>query len=98
MSQKKRQKLFPNNQTETLQLLCRTTATSRLKVDSEPTAIMKATYLVLVFGLFLTAAALAELSTTTMATLSTSFTPHVVHLDGTVHAGSGDHDGDESSG
>jgi hypothetical protein len=33
---KKRQKLFPNNQTETLQLLCRTTATSKLKVDSEP--------------------------------------------------------------
>jgi hypothetical protein len=59
---------------------------------------MKATYLILVFGLFLTAAASAGLSTTTLATLSTSFTPHVVHLDGTAHAGSGDHDGDESSG
>jgi hypothetical protein len=58
---------------------------------------MKATYLILVFGLFLTAVASAELSTTTLATLSTSFTPKVVHLDSTVHAGSGDHDGDESS-
>ena len=59
---------------------------------------MKATYLMLVFGLYLTAPASAELSTTTLATLSTSFTPHVVHLDGTAHAGSGDHDGHESSG
>jgi hypothetical protein len=59
---------------------------------------MRATYLILVFGLFLTAAALVELSITTLATLSTSFTPHVVHLDDTAHAGSGDHDGDESSG